>query len=82
LPAHSHDFVGIGDAFKVNTAASVSIGVFCRNHERLVAWPKTGPNDKRAVTPDVRLDEITGEALRLRLRAIEDCDTENDTAQT
>jgi hypothetical protein len=82
LPAHPHDFVGIGDAFKVDAAASASLGVFCCDHERFVAWPKTGPNDKRAVAPDVGLDEITGEALRLRLRANEDCDTENDTAQT
>ena len=57
------------------------LGVLRGDHERLVTRPKTGPDDERAIAADVGLDEIAGEALRLRLRADEDCDTENDAAQ-
>ena len=80
MPAHPHDFVGIGDAFKIETAAGTPLGVLRGDHERLVTRAKTGPDDERAVAPDVGLNEIAGQALRLRLRADEDCDTENDTA--
>jgi len=82
LSAHPHDLVGIGDAFKIDTTASSGLGVFGCDHERLVTRPETRPDDERAVAADVGLDEIAGEPLRLRLCADEDCDTENDTAQT
>lgn len=82
LPAHPHDFVGVGDAFKIETAFRIRLGVLRGDHERLIAWTKTGPDDERAIAADVGLNEITGQALRLRLRADENCDTENDTAQT
>ena len=58
------------------------LGVFRRDHERLVTRPKTGPDDERAIAPDVGLNEVARESLRLRLRADEDCDAENDSAQT
>ena len=56
-------------------------GVFCRDHERLVTRPKTGPDDERAIAPDVGLNEVARESLRLRLSTDEDCDAENDSAQ-
>ena len=37
---------------------------------------------ERAIAADVGLDEVAREALRLCLRADENCDTENDAAQT
>jgi len=82
LPAYSHDFVGVGDAFKIETSAGARLGVLSGDHERLVTRSKTRPHDERPIAADVGFDEIAGQALRLRLRADEDRDAENDTAQT
>ena len=81
MPAHPHDFVGVGDAFKIETAARTRLGVFRRDHERLVTRPKTGPDDERAIAADVGLNEVARESLRLRLSTDENCDAENDSAQ-
>ena len=54
---------------------------FCGDHQRFVAWAKTGSDDQRAIRADVRLNEIAGETLRLRLCANKDGDAEDNTAE-
>src|SRR5205809_1789775 len=52
LPAHSHDFIGVSDALKIETASHTSFGALRGNHERLVAWSKTRSDDQRAIATD------------------------------
>src|SRR5437868_13041415 len=55
--------------------------MFRRNHERFVPRPKTRPHDERAIAADSRVDEITCEALGLRLSADKNGDAEHNAAK-
>src|SRR4029077_1018271 len=81
LPAHAHDLIRIADAFKIEAASHVPLGMFCRNHERFVTRPKTESDYQRAIAANRWVNEVTRNSLGLRLRADKDRDAENHTAQ-
>ena len=81
LSAYPHDFVRVGDAFKIQAAPHRSVRTFRRNHQRLVARTETRSDNQRAVAADGRINEVAREALGLRLRADKNRHTENDAAE-
>ena len=81
LPAYSHDLAHVVDPFEIISARGGGAGIFRRDHHSLIARLKSRPQNKRAIAPDRRVDEELREALRLRLGANEDSNTEDDANQ-
>src|SRR4026208_723172 len=53
LPAYPHDFIGVSNAFKIETTPDrCSLGAFRRNHQRFVARAKTRFDNQRAIATD------------------------------
>jgi hypothetical protein len=77
LPAHSHDFVRVVDSFKIIARRTLR-----RDEQCSVVGTKAPPKDERSVGSNCRVDEILGEALRLRLGANEDRDAKHDADET
>ena len=77
LPAHSHDFVRVVDSFKIIARRTLR-----RNDQYSIVGTKAPGKDERSVGSNGRVDEILGEALRLRLGANEDRDAKHDADET
>src|SRR5438477_5808158 len=81
LSADAHDFVRVGDAFKILSPSHLAVGTFRRNHERLVKRTEARLHDQGAVAADGGINEVASKTLSLRLRADKNRNAENYTAK-
>ena len=81
LPANAHDFIRVGDSFKVLPASNSRVRTLGWHDRALLAWLKPRPDDERSVGSESRADEVLGEALCLSLSADKKGYAEHDAAE-
>ena len=79
--ADTHDLRCVRNSLEIAAARRLHFGIFWRNDQIVVTRVILRSQDDRPVAADGRIDEALSESLRLRLRANENGDPENDAAQ-